>query len=346
MLAMFIPWIVVLLARATYADFHFLSCASSGPSSSALPSALAIAVPTSDMTGCNGILGERMIIIQNLTQPVGQASVFSMENFCEANRLDVRLASSDLLGIFFSGGDGTLLGECSPSPPKKFNCSSPSLSLDCTDSWTCFSGICEAPREGSLTTQSPVPSSVTSSAGGSQTPVSPTNTSVPDIQTSPSSVGSPSPKVENDRSSQKTSIVVGAVLGVVSLCLALAMALLIWRRRRTGEKIREADNPPIGRFTEVPPVFETIRPFPVVATRTSHSSTFSPKTAGPISAAPWAGSSASAPWAVSTSPTVHEELRQAVREAVREAIPSRSRSSDSWHTNTLPPSYSRGEAEG
>ncbi|KAJ7808896.1 hypothetical protein B0H14DRAFT_1508547 [Mycena olivaceomarginata] len=88
-----------------------------------------------------------------------------MNNFCGARRLDIRLASSDLLDIFTSGGDGTVkLGECSPSRPRNFSCSSASLSLTCTDSWTCFSGICEAPREGSTTTRALIPSTVSASS--------------------------------------------------------------------------------------------------------------------------------------------------------------------------------------
>lgn len=50
-----------------------------------------------------------MLVVENLTQPIGQASVFSINNFCDDRRLDIRLASSDLLGIFNSGGDGTLV---------------------------------------------------------------------------------------------------------------------------------------------------------------------------------------------------------------------------------------------
>ncbi|KAF8208569.1 hypothetical protein K438DRAFT_277405 [Mycena galopus ATCC 62051] len=271
-----------------------------------------------------------MMIVQNLTQPIGEASVFSMDNFCNSPRLDIRLASSDLMGIFQSGGDGTLLGECSPSElnqPKNFSCTSTSLSLNCTEIWTCFSGICEAPREDSVTT--PITPTVPSSASLSQTAVPPSNTSAPDIQ---SKIGS-----DNISSSQKTSIILGAVLGVVSLCLAVATALLIWSQRRKAHKIRDVDNPPVEEFNQAP-VSGAIQPFPLIATQTSHSSAFSPKTPGPVLAAPWTGT---------TSPRVREELREAVREAVREAIPSQSRSGDSWHTahiDTLPPSYSRGES--
>jgi hypothetical protein len=64
---------------------------------------------TSDMANCAGILGPRMVILQNLTQPVGKGSVFSIDNFCDARRLDVYTSSSDLLGFFNSGGDGTLV---------------------------------------------------------------------------------------------------------------------------------------------------------------------------------------------------------------------------------------------
>ncbi|KAJ6584631.1 hypothetical protein B0H19DRAFT_391335 [Mycena capillaripes] len=242
MLAMFVLWAVVFLANAVYADFHFLSCVASGPSPNTIVSNPTIAVPTSDLASCDGILGERMLIVQNLTQPVGQASVFSMNNFCQARRLDIRLASSDLLGIFFSGGDGTLLGECSPSPATKFSCSSPNLSLDCTDSWTCFSGICEAPRAGSVTTPLPVSSSAsaTSSVSPTLVPPPPSNTSVPDIHSSPSGVGSSSAKIENGKSSPKTSIIVGVVLGVISLSCPshgtahLAAQTKSWQDSRSG----------------------------------------------------------------------------------------------------------------
>lgn len=61
------------------------------------------------MTSCSGILGERMVILENLTQPVGTAGKFSINNFCDATRLDVYLASSDLLSVYYSGGDGTLV---------------------------------------------------------------------------------------------------------------------------------------------------------------------------------------------------------------------------------------------
>jgi hypothetical protein len=50
-----------------------------------------------------------MLVVENLTQPIGQANVFSMNSFCQARRIDIRLASSDLLDIFNSGGDGTVV---------------------------------------------------------------------------------------------------------------------------------------------------------------------------------------------------------------------------------------------
>ncbi|KAJ7745953.1 hypothetical protein B0H14DRAFT_3514412 [Mycena olivaceomarginata] len=257
MLAMLVPWAFVFLANAVYADFHFLSCVSSGPSANPFSPSPAIAVPTSDLASCSGILGERMLVVENLTQPIG---------------------------------------------------------------------ICETPREGSTTTQALIPSTVSASVSVSQTNVP--NPSVHDIQSSPNSVGSTSAK-----SSQKTAIIVGTVLGVLSLCLAMATALLIWSRRRKAQKIRDPDDPPIQQFTEAAPVFQTIQQLPL-ATETSRSSAFSPKTPGPMSAVPY-------------SPTVREELREAIREAVREAIPSRNARGASWdttHTDVLPPSYYRGEA--
>ncbi|KAJ7134222.1 hypothetical protein C8R44DRAFT_769897 [Mycena epipterygia] len=184
MLAMLLPWVVVLLAsRVVHADFHFLNCVSTGPSANPIPTNPTIAVPTSDMASCTGILGERMVLLENLTQPIDKASVSSFNNFCDTGRLDVYPRSSDLLAIFYSGGDGTLQGQCSPSPAKNYSCSSQALSLDCSDSWTCFSGICETPREDSVTTHSPVASSA--SIGSSATvPVS--SVSFPGTQQTPS----------------------------------------------------------------------------------------------------------------------------------------------------------------
>ncbi|KAJ7793582.1 hypothetical protein B0H14DRAFT_2622690 [Mycena olivaceomarginata] len=331
-LAMLVPWAFVFLANTVYADFHFLSCFSSGPSANPSSPSLAIAVPTSDLVSCSGILGERMLVVQNLTQPIGQASVFSMDNFCEARRIDIRLASSDLLDIFNSGGDGTVVeawrmqsewteefqlqfGEpvANLYRQKGYNLSPLKLVLFFRN------------MEGSTTTQALNPTTVSASVSVSLTNVP--NTSVPDIQSSPSSVGSTSAK-----SLQKTVIIVGTVLGALSLCLAMATALLIWSRRRRAQNIRGPDDPPIEPFTETAPVFQTMQWFPL-ATETSHSSALSPKTPGPISAAPY-------------SPTAREELREAVREAVREAIPPQNARGASWdatHTDVLPPSYYRGE---
>ncbi|KAJ7465240.1 hypothetical protein FB451DRAFT_1263012 [Mycena latifolia] len=313
MLAMPVPWIIVLLAsRVAYADFHFLSCVSSG--GSATLSNPTIAVPASSLGSCDGILGPTTVTLQNLTQPVGKASVFSIDNFCDARRLDVYLASSDLLGIFVSGGDGTLIGECSPSPPRNFSCSSQSLSLDCSDSWTCFSGICEAPREDSVTTQSPSSSSPLPSSSVSVAP-SGSSTTAPASSTSGA-----------DNSPLAAPAGGGAtVLGITCLCLALTIALLVWRRRRKVQEIRAPDNPPMENYTVVAPRVETIQPF--LATQTSQSLMSSLKTSGRMSVSLIGLSS------------------PAEREEVREAQQARSRSIvTSWRTDALPPSYShRGE---
>ncbi|KAJ7695796.1 hypothetical protein B0H17DRAFT_427285 [Mycena rosella] len=275
------------------------------------------------MAGCAGILGPQMVTLQNLTQPVGTASVFSINDFCGASRLDVYLRSSDLLAVFISGGDGTQIGACSPSSPKTLNCSEGGLQLDCTDSWTCFSGRCEAPREGSITTPSPV--SATSSRFSSSSP------STSSTQRT-SSAADNSPAQAGGRSKgSKTAVVVGSVLGALCLCLALTIALLIWRRRRTGTG-RAADDPP----TEGAPAADTIRP--VVATQpvrpfvVSQSFQTSPtKSAGtPISI-----SSAKLPSAAADLEGAEAQYVQARSRAVVM----------SWRTDVLPPSYSH-RAEG
>ncbi|KAJ7164753.1 hypothetical protein C8R43DRAFT_946541 [Mycena crocata] len=124
-------WTVLLFAtRAVDADFHILNCVSTGSSANSISTNLTIVVPATDLGSCPGILGHRAVTLEDLTQPVGTIGKFSINNFCGSRRLDVYLAS-DLMGIFFSGGDGTLnLGQCSPSPGKY---SSQALSLDCSD---------------------------------------------------------------------------------------------------------------------------------------------------------------------------------------------------------------------
>ncbi|KAJ7175297.1 hypothetical protein C8R46DRAFT_1078473 [Mycena filopes] len=312
--------VVGLFASIVSADFHFLSCASTGPSGAAVQTnpTTQIAVPTSDLAtrSCTGILGPRMVEL-NLTQPVGQATgKFSIDNFCEARRLDVYSASSDLLGMFYSGGDGTLIGECGPSSSANFSCSSGDLSLTCTDSWICFSGICETSRGGSTTEPFTPPASTDTSGVAPATVPSPP-TQAPPTQSSSSE--------STARGSRKISVIVAAVLGPISFCLVLAIALLSWRWRRRGDQSHAANEQP---YIEVRPRSGTIRPF----TATHPFPTPSPKTQlGPASAG--------------MSPSV-EEVREAVRDAVREVIPQRSRTDDvrSW-IQTLPPSYShRGDA--
>ncbi|KAF7365502.1 hypothetical protein MVEN_00423200 [Mycena venus] len=364
---MLVLWaFVILLPRISRADFHFLNCISSGHSANPIPSNPTIAVPTSNLTGCPGILGDRMVLLQDLTQPVGQAGKFSIDNFCEAKRLDVYLLSSNSLTsltIYYSGGDGTQVrfllqlpelavseagvGRSGGAAPAR---AETSVAVRRASRWTVpiagHAFLEYASREGSVTTQSPVTASASASsvfagasASGSQTA---SNTAVHEIQSSPSGGASSSAKIQNGGNSPKASIIIGAVLGVVSLCLALAMALLVWRRRRKGqEKLHTGDIPQTEVLTEATPV-GTVRPF--LATQSSHSSMtmLSAKTPRPTS-------SAMRPWTRPTSPTVREELREAVREAVLEAIPRRSRGDDSWHSgpvDALPPSYSRGEAIG
>ncbi|KAJ7134273.1 hypothetical protein C8R44DRAFT_421159 [Mycena epipterygia] len=322
MRGMLVPWVVVLLAsRVVHADFHFLNCVSTGPSGNPIPTNPTIVVPASDMGSCTGILGERMVVLENLTQPISIAlTSFGFNNLCDAGELNVYIRSSDLLAIYYAIGYGALEGQCSPSPAYNYSCSSQALSLDCSDSWTCFSGICETAREGSVTTQSLVTSSA--SIGSSATLTVPASSaSVPATQQTPSDAENSSAKLGGGGSSSKLSIIVGSVLGVICLCLALIIALLMRRRNRRGQETRAANNPPI-EYTEIAPASGTIQPFLQIATQSSHSST---KTSGgQTSAASLAG----------PSPPI-------VREEVREAVESRSRNNvTSWRTDALPPSYS------
>ncbi|KAJ7719938.1 hypothetical protein B0H16DRAFT_1605542 [Mycena metata] len=323
---MLVPTFLVLFASAVSADFHFLSCTSIGPSANAIPTNPTIAVPTSDLGTCAGMLGPNMVVLQNLTGPINQAGKFSIDNFCGAPRLDVYVKSSDALQMYYSGGDGTLIGACTSSTlegngvPAQFSCNSETLSLNCTDSYFCFSGVCETPRADSTTVAlTPLASSSAPSSASAVSFVPPTE----------ANSTNPTLKLENGRASQKTSIIVGAVLGPISFCLALTIGLLIWRHRRRGVETRADDEQVQQPYIEVRPRSETIiRPF--VATQFLQTSmSEAPKTrAGPVSAL--------------TSPTVREEVREAVLEAVREAIPQRNRTDDSVQSwmQTFPPSYS------
>ncbi|KAJ6536577.1 hypothetical protein DFH09DRAFT_1178883 [Mycena vulgaris] len=242
---MFLAWSVVLLAsRGAYADFHFLNCVSSGPSVNPIPTNPTIAVPTSDMANCAGILGERMVILENLTQPVGTASVFSIVNFCDARRLDVYLASSDLLGIFISGGDGTLIGECSPSPAKSYSCISPNLSLNCSDS------------AGSVTTQLPIP------IGTSSVSVTPSTSSKPNSGTELTPSGA-------DNS------------GGTACFSPSSSRFLPGGADEPAKRFRPQTILRLRRYPTVAPVVETVRPF--LATETFHSSMPSSKLPRPAS---------------------------------------------------------------
>ncbi|KAJ7695798.1 hypothetical protein B0H17DRAFT_427375 [Mycena rosella] len=325
---MSVLWLVLLASRVAHADFHFLSYKSSGVSATPIPTNPTLAVPTSDMAGCDGILGPQMVTLQNLTQPVGTASVFNINDFCGASRLDVYLRSSDLLAVYIAGGDGTQLGvliecipslksvsadwACSPSSPKTFNCSEGGLQLDCTDSWTCFSGICEAPREGSATTPSPVSATSSgSSLSSGSSPSSKASSSSPSTsstQRTPSAADNSPAQAGGRSKGSRTATVVGSVLGALCLCLALIVALLIWRRRRTGA----------GRAA--------VRPF--VATQSSQASPF--KSAGPP---------------ISISPAELPLTAADLEGAEARHVQGRSRAVVmSWRT--LPPSYShRGEGE-
>ncbi|KAJ6490152.1 hypothetical protein DFH09DRAFT_95364 [Mycena vulgaris] len=87
----------------------------------------------------------------------------------------------------------------------------------CTDSWTCFTGICEIPRAGSVT--SAVGASASAQGVLANATVSPVATTA---------------------SSSKAAIIVGCVLGVICLLLGVGIVLLLWKRKSREES---AENP-------------------------------------------------------------------------------------------------------
>ncbi|KAJ6536602.1 hypothetical protein DFH09DRAFT_1401741 [Mycena vulgaris] len=226
MLAIIVIWLFTLLAsRVVRADFHFLNCVSTGPSKIGIPSNPTIVVPASDMADCSGVLGPRMVLLQNLTQPVGSTGldVFSIDGLCGAPRLDVWVQSPDreLLGVYVDNGDGVRKGNCGPSNVQNYTCTSQDLSLSCTDSWTCFTGICEVPRVGSVT------SAVGASASAQDVLASATA----------SPAASTVSLTASAASSSKAATVVGCVLGVICLSLGLGITLLLWKRKSREESV-------------------------------------------------------------------------------------------------------------
>ncbi|KAJ6536608.1 hypothetical protein DFH09DRAFT_1324644 [Mycena vulgaris] len=259
--ATLVPWLFTLLgSRVVNADFHFLTCISTGPSATPIPSQPSIVVPANDMENCSGVLGPRMVLLENLTQPVGSAGVviFSIEGLCDAPRLEVWTESSDLLGVYIAGGDGVRRGDCGPSNTQNYSCGSQALSLNCNDSWTCFTGICEAPRADSTSTTLP-PGNVSNlnkpSAVGALSPGGPcasaSSQPVPATATAtPSSAAKTTP-------SSKSSIIVGCVLGAICLGLGLSLtfALCSYKRKRRGKSV-ESPSPMSERAASGPEVLQ------------------------------------------------------------------------------------------
>ncbi|KAJ7070112.1 hypothetical protein C8F01DRAFT_1115310 [Mycena amicta] len=288
--------LLILRIPGVDADFHFLTCRTLQSSTTSIPANPSIVVPASDMSSCSGILGSRMVVLENLTQEIGQQSVFSFNGFCDTQRLDVYTASSDLLGFYYSGGSGGfgLQGSCSPAriagTPQNFSCVSDNLSLDCTDSWTCFSGICEAAREGSATT--PFPKQPTTSGSPTNSPVS----TVGSIDAPHSSADSTATSRTNSNS--KTTTIVASILGVLCLGLGIAIVFLVChsgiRRPRwgRGSDVEKAIAPATGTpvFVAPPQRRSSIYPVPFLAMEPSPSaaSTLSPKAAGVSAPWPWA----------------------------------------------------------
>ncbi|KAJ7599253.1 hypothetical protein C8J56DRAFT_185505 [Mycena floridula] len=323
MLVMFVPWmLIIFMSRLSYADFHVLNCVSSGApgSTTGIPTNPTITVPTSNMSSCAGVLGDRMSIVQGLTEPVGKASVFSIDNFCDARRLDVYLTSPDLMGIFYSGGDGTLIGACSPSPARNYSCTSQAVgTLDCTDAWTCFTGICEAPREGSTT--------------GTTSPTLVTQTSELPSITSPSTSTVLGQKSEGGSKKSNSAVVVGVILGLISALLGGILAYVFWRRRTKSRESQLENAPPIDQ-SESP----TIQPFLALRSTSLHSSSSVP---GPEKYRYPSGSHSRTVGSQS-EPSSESPIVDALRmenQLLRETIHSGSRNVVSWRTDTLPPSY-------
>ncbi|KAJ6536598.1 hypothetical protein DFH09DRAFT_1283794 [Mycena vulgaris] len=221
--AIIVPWLFALLAsRAVRADFHLLDCVSTGPSRISIPSNPTIVVPASDMANCSGILGPRMVLLQNLTTPVASVpfnTSFSIPGLCDAPLLDVwtQTPDHDLLSVFIQATDGVRKGDCGTNlNPQNYSCSAQDLSLNCSDTWTCFTAICEAPRAGSVTS---AVSASSLSAPASVSPAANTVTTAP-------------------RPTPNAPVIVGSVLGAGCLGLGLAVVILVRARSRRRDEGR------------------------------------------------------------------------------------------------------------
>ncbi|KAJ6490148.1 hypothetical protein DFH09DRAFT_1454434 [Mycena vulgaris] len=232
-------WLFALLtSRAVRADFHLLDCVSTGPSRIGIPSNPTIVVPASDMADCSGILGPRMVLLQNLTTPVASMpfnTFFSIPGLCGAPLLDVWMQTPDhsLLSVFIHAADGVRKGDCGTNlSPQNHSCSAQDLSLNCTDTWTCFTAICEAPRAGSVT-------SVVSASSLSAPPFtpSPSGTSAGTTPSAPVPVSpAANTAITAPRPTSNAPVILGSVLGAGCLGLGLAVAVLVRARSRSRRR--------------------------------------------------------------------------------------------------------------
>ncbi|KAJ7070115.1 hypothetical protein C8F01DRAFT_1115331 [Mycena amicta] len=288
---------IVVGHYAVNADFHFLACRTVETSMGSVPANPTIVVPASDMSGCSGILGGRMVILDNLTQEIDQ-SAFSFNGFCDTHRLDV-YPVSQLLQVYYDNGVGGsgLQGTCSPTnvvhTPQNFSCVSDTLSLDCTDSWMCFSGICETIREDSTTTPFPKPPATTgstinsliSTSGSMDAPFRPPATSSTAVSTG-SSIDAPHSSAYStatSRSNSKTTTIVASILGVLCFGLGIVITFLICRsgiqRPRWGSDVEktiptaaETTFTTSTRTSIYPGAFTAMEPSPSVASALSPAS--------------------------------------------------------------------------
>ncbi|KAJ7070116.1 hypothetical protein C8F01DRAFT_544397 [Mycena amicta] len=236
---------LILRLQGVDADFHFLSCRTV-KSSMSIPANPAIAVPASDMSSCSGILGSRMVIVETLTQEIGQQSVFGFDGFCDTQQLNVYTRSSELLEFYYNGGVGGsgLQGTCAPTyvseTPQNLSCVSADLSLNCTDSWTCFSGVCETVRNDSTTTPFLKPPTTTDStnslistrSGSIDAPLRSTTTgSTAGSMDAPLSSVDSAATSRSNRKKTTTTTVLASIFGVLCFGFGLAIVFLVFRSR-------------------------------------------------------------------------------------------------------------------
>ncbi|KAF7297609.1 Serine/threonine-protein phosphatase [Mycena kentingensis (nom. inval.)] len=220
---------LLIFIRVVSADFHFLTCRNATSASGDIPDNPTIVVPRSDLS-CAGILGNRMVVLKNLSQPVGTEAVISIDRFCDTKRLDVYTSSQNLLGLFYSGGGGGsgLQGACfaNGSGGQNFSCSSPVLSLDCTDTWMCFTGICEVARANVATT--PFPNSQQSPATSIPCSLTAASFDAASNTEAPQRSGLSS----SSNGTNTTTTVIASILGVLCLLLVIGIIVLLCRARR------------------------------------------------------------------------------------------------------------------